>query len=113
MDLNEIEKNIAETLTKRGKREEGEQKIQFELNLKSLKDNFNMEISTEYLRNLLVFYGKTDLQATKTISNFIKKNEIPIKDTLIISKLRRKYLPYGEEIGWYSKDYTDRHFDFL
>jgi len=64
--------------------------------LKTLKENFGITISTDYLRELLIFKGFNQRKASFSIYNFIKRNKLT-ENLSIGSKdvLLRYYKPYG------------------
>ena len=79
-------RNIAKDQKKQG----------FNLILKSYKENFGLEISTEYIRTLLLSEGMESRKATLKLSDFQRKNDIkPTKEVLTATK-PLKWESYGE-----------------
>ena len=77
LNYSEIDDRIYLLMTKRGRRKtKGEQKKLFLNYLIQLKENFGITISTDYLKELLVFKGFNPRKATFSVSKFIKRNDL-------------------------------------
>jgi len=96
MEYQEIENKIYELMTKRGKRVKGDQKRLFLDYLKQLKGDYGILISTDYLRNLLIFKGFDPRKATFNVCKFIKNNNLT-ENLFKVNKdiAIKKYMPYG------------------
>jgi hypothetical protein len=110
--LQEVDNRMIEILTKRGKREEGKQIQDFKGLLEAYKENFGLEISTEYLKGLLLEAGKNKVQAENTIKHFLCRNVIPTKEALI-SRSVREWIGYGEDSGYEKLDSNNKTLCFF
>jgi len=62
--------------------------------LKSYKENFGLEISTEYLRQLLISNGTDNRNATRKVSQFINRNDIKPSVEKVTAVKPLKWLGY-------------------